>query len=300
MLAAPGHQVDDPVDVHAELGGDLLRLGVAAELALEGATRGADLVELLDHVHRQPDHAGLLGDAAGDGLAHPPGGVGGELEALGVVELLDRADQAGVALLDQVQHRHLAAAVLAGDRDDQPQVGLMNCCDGALALLGEPLELLLGGALGGAALPAADAALGEQVLGEQAGLDGLGQLDLGDGVEQRGARDLVQVQADAVASLDLARDACDSLPRALPSLLAGAYPSVRPCNRPNDGAVPRIPGRARRDAVFYQIRRPEPAAKLPSPAPDSQGTRAAQARGPALRMAGRSGGPSRSSDPGVG
>ena len=62
-----------------------------------------------------------------------------------------------------------------------------------------------GGVLGGAALPAADPALGEQVLGQQAGLDGLAQLDLGDGVEQRGARDLVEVQADAVASLDLTR-----------------------------------------------------------------------------------------------
>ena len=39
--------------------------------------------------------------------------------------------------------------------------------------------------------------------GEQAGLDGLGQLDLGGGVEQRGAGDLVEVQADAVAALDL-------------------------------------------------------------------------------------------------
>ena len=76
---------------------------------------------------------------------------------------------------------------------------------GPLALLGEPLELVLGGVLGGAALPAADAALGEQVLGEQPGLDGLGELDLGDRVEQRGARDLVEVHADAVASLDLTR-----------------------------------------------------------------------------------------------
>ena len=121
-------------------------LRVAAELALERAAGAADLVELLDHVHRQPDDAGLLGDAAGDRLAYPPGRVGRELVALGVVELLDRADQAGVALLDQVEHRHLGAAVLAGDRDDQPQVGGDERVDGLAALLGEPLELLLGGA----------------------------------------------------------------------------------------------------------------------------------------------------------
>ncbi len=46
-----------------------------------------------------------VGDGPGDGLAHPPRGVGGELEALAVVELLDGADQAEVALLDEVQQR---------------------------------------------------------------------------------------------------------------------------------------------------------------------------------------------------
>src|SRR3546814_12870090 len=64
-------------------------------------------------------HPCLLCDAAGDRLTHPPGRIGGELVALGIVELLYRADQAGVALLDQVEHRHLGPAVLAGDRDDQ-------------------------------------------------------------------------------------------------------------------------------------------------------------------------------------
>ena len=52
VVAAPGHQVEDPVEVHVELGGDLLGLRVAAQLALEGATGAADLVELLDDVHR--------------------------------------------------------------------------------------------------------------------------------------------------------------------------------------------------------------------------------------------------------
>ena len=205
MLAAPRHQVQDPVEGHVELGGDLLRLRVTAELPLQGAARGADLVELLDDVHGKPDDPGLLRDAAGDRLAHPPGGVGGELVPLGVVELLDRADQAGVALLHQVQHRHLGTAVLAGDRDHQPQVRLDEPLDGALALLGEPDELVLVGVLGGAALLAADAALGEQVLGQEPRLDRLAQLDLGDGVEQGSACDLVEVHADAVASLDLTR-----------------------------------------------------------------------------------------------
>ena len=42
-------------------------------------------------------------------LADPPGGVGRELVAAAIVELLDRADQPQRALLDQVQERQAAA-----------------------------------------------------------------------------------------------------------------------------------------------------------------------------------------------
>ncbi len=49
-------------------------------------------------------------------------GIGGELEASLVVELLDRPDQADVALLQEVEETDPAADVLLGDRDDQAQV----------------------------------------------------------------------------------------------------------------------------------------------------------------------------------
>ena len=82
--------------------GDLLDRRLAAEL-LDSVARDADqAVDRLDHVDRDADRAGLVGDGAGDRLTDPPCGVGGELVALLVVELLDRADEADVALLDQV------------------------------------------------------------------------------------------------------------------------------------------------------------------------------------------------------
>ena len=55
------------------------------------------------HVDRDADRAALVGDRAGDGLANPPGGVGAELEAAAVLELIDRPHQPRVALLDQVE-----------------------------------------------------------------------------------------------------------------------------------------------------------------------------------------------------
>ena len=74
-------------------------------------------------------------------LSDPPGGVGAELEAPAVVELLDRPDEAQVALLDQVEEGQAAAHVALGDGDDQAQVGLDQSALGlhvvALDALGE-------------------------------------------------------------------------------------------------------------------------------------------------------------------
>ena len=128
---------------HVELLGELLRSGLAAEVLQHLALHAGELVDDLDHVHRDADRAGLVGHRAGDRLPDPPGRVRRELVALGVVELLDRTDQAEVALLDQVEEQHAAAGVALGQRDDQAQVGLEQVVLGAAAVLGDPLELAL-------------------------------------------------------------------------------------------------------------------------------------------------------------
>ena len=75
-------------------------------------------------MHGDADRPRLVSEGAADGLPDPPRGVGRELIALVVVELLDRADQPHVAFLDEVKETQAAADVLLGDRDDQAQVGL--------------------------------------------------------------------------------------------------------------------------------------------------------------------------------
>src|SRR3972149_6075164 len=85
---------------------DLPDRRLAAQL-LQQATRYADEpVDRLHHVHGDADRARLVGDGAGDGLPDPPRGVGRELVALLVVELLDRPDEADVPLLDEIQEAH--------------------------------------------------------------------------------------------------------------------------------------------------------------------------------------------------
>ena len=104
--------------------GDFLGCGLATELLNEGALGADEFVDGFDHVHRNTDGAGLIGDGARDGLTNPPGGVGRELVAAAVFELFDGLHQADVAFLNQVEELQAAVDVLLGDRDDQPEVGL--------------------------------------------------------------------------------------------------------------------------------------------------------------------------------
>ena len=121
---------------HFQALGDLVRDGLPAQFLDQIAGNLDGLVDGLDHVHRDADGAGLVGDGPGNGLADPPGGVGGELVAPAVLELFHRPHQADVAFLDQVQEGQAAVGVFLGDGDDQAQVGLHQFHAG---LIGFPL-----------------------------------------------------------------------------------------------------------------------------------------------------------------
>jgi hypothetical protein len=126
-------------------------------------------------VHRQANRPSGVGDAAGNGLADPPGGVGRELEALAPVELLHRVHQTEVALLDEVEQGQTGRLVLLGNGDHQSKVGLDKVALGGVAtvrgalqgqlLAGRNLDFLVG--LGRVQLG----------LGLATFFDGLGQAD---------------------------------------------------------------------------------------------------------------------------
>src|SRR5690606_24961914 len=127
----------------------------------------------------------------GDRLADPPRGVGGELEALAPVELLDGVHEPEVALLDEVEERKARRLVLLGDRDDQSQVGLDERALGLLALARRAAQLAL--ASGGEVLVALQLATGGV-----AGLDGLRQANLVVLGQQRVLADVGEVQPDEI------------------------------------------------------------------------------------------------------
>ena len=178
----------DVLGRQAGVGGDLGRRGLAVELAGQAVEALVDGAVRLAHVGRHPDRAALVGDGPADGLADPPRGVGRELEALAVVELLDRPHQPEVALLDEVEQRQAAGLVLAGDRHHEAEVGLDEAAPGV-------------GRRGDVALELATARHRRCRTGRQLGLGGaavgeqLAEVDLVGGGEERDGADLVEVLA---------------------------------------------------------------------------------------------------------
>ncbi len=113
--------------------GDLFATWLAAQF-LHQLTRGADqLVDGLDHVHRDTDGARLVGNRAGDRLANPPRCIGRELVAAAILELVHRLHQADVAFLNQVEELQSAIRVLLRNRNHESKVGFDQL---ALGLLG--------------------------------------------------------------------------------------------------------------------------------------------------------------------
>src|SRR5438094_8518692 len=78
----------DLVQRELHLLGDLFREGFPAKLLYEMARRANELVDRLNHVHRNPDGPGLVGNGAGDRLANPPGRTGAELNAAIILYLM--------------------------------------------------------------------------------------------------------------------------------------------------------------------------------------------------------------------
>jgi hypothetical protein len=80
--------------------------------------------QLVRGVNRNANGLRLIGERAADGLLDPPGGVRGKLRALAGIKLLDRAHQADVAFVDQVEQRKAVVLIVAGNFHDQAQVRL--------------------------------------------------------------------------------------------------------------------------------------------------------------------------------
>jgi hypothetical protein len=175
-LGTEAQRLDQLVLGHLALVAEFLDGRRTAELELKARLRLLHARQRVAGVHREADGAPRIGDASGDGLADPPGGVGRELESLAPVELLDGVHQPEVPFLDEVEQGQARRLVLLGDRDDQAQVRLDEVTLGLVTAVHRTLqrELLARGDLD-LLVGLGDVHLG---LGLAALLDGLGETDL--------------------------------------------------------------------------------------------------------------------------
>ena len=131
-VAGDGLQLLDLLDRNIHPAANFVICRSTAEFLLQLARGAQELVHALVHVNGNADGAGLVGDGAGDGLADPPGGVGGKLVAAAVFELVGGAHEADIAFLDEVEQVKSAVHVFLGDGDHQAEVGLDQVFLGAL------------------------------------------------------------------------------------------------------------------------------------------------------------------------
>ena len=136
------HHLADLFQRHLQLFCQLFRRRLAADLVQHLPARAHQLVDRLDHVHRNADGAGLIGDAPRDGLADPPGGIGGKLVAAPVFELVHRLHQADIAFLNKIKELQPAVRVFFCNRDHQTQVRLDHFLLGLARLFLALLDLV--------------------------------------------------------------------------------------------------------------------------------------------------------------
>src|SRR6185295_9137923 len=96
--------------------------GGAAMLLEEAVLEGLPLGDDFDQVRRQAHGLAGVDQRAAHGLLDPPRGVRGEPALARGVELLDRVEQAEIALLDEVEEREASIREILGDRDDQSEI----------------------------------------------------------------------------------------------------------------------------------------------------------------------------------
>ena len=119
-MATNVHHSPHLFDRDVGLSRDLLGRWLTLELLRERLLDVAQTTEHVDHVHRNANCPGLVGDGPRDRLTNPPGGICRELEATAVLVLVDSSHQPGVAFLDQIQEAQAAIAIFLGDRNHQP------------------------------------------------------------------------------------------------------------------------------------------------------------------------------------
>ena len=145
MLLDEVEQLLDPLRREVAFERDLLDRRVTVELLAQDPAGLLHASDLVGDMHGKADRSALLCERPLHGLADPPHGIRRKLVPHRPVELLDRANETEVALLDEVEKRHIGARVAARHGHHEPQIALDQptlCLLVALVLAPRELSLL--------------------------------------------------------------------------------------------------------------------------------------------------------------
>ena len=165
-----GNLHDFPNAFHADFHflGDFFRRRFTSELLQELTGYANQFVNGFYHMYRNADGTSLVRNSTGDGLTNPPGCIGTELIALGVIEFFNGLDKPQITFLNQIEEQHPTAHITLGNADHQTEVGFCQ------TFLGDFIAFL----------------------------HALGQCDFFISRKQRHTADFLQVHADGVINTD--------------------------------------------------------------------------------------------------
>src|SRR3954466_9084572 len=104
----------------------ILRGWLATEFLTELLLRPPQPSDNLDHVHRNPDRARLVGNRASKRLSNPPNRISREFVPTAIFEFLNSLHQTKIAFLHEVQEGLTAIYIFTRDGNDQTEVGLRH------------------------------------------------------------------------------------------------------------------------------------------------------------------------------
>ena len=102
--------------------GDFFRSRLAPQFLNQLPLRAHQFIDRFDHMHRNTNGPGLIGNRARNRLANPPGRVGGKLITAPPFEFIHGLHQADVAFLNQVEELQPAIGIFLCNRNHQAQV----------------------------------------------------------------------------------------------------------------------------------------------------------------------------------
>ena len=99
-------------------------LGIPAQFLYQVTGCPDQFVYGFDHVHRNADRSGLIGDSPCNCLADRPGSISRKLVSPLILKLVYSLHKADIAFLDEIQKLQSTIGIFFRNADNQPQIGL--------------------------------------------------------------------------------------------------------------------------------------------------------------------------------